>query len=328
MAAPKLALAKTALIFVSLCFFLLLAVWIGITFGTARLSLLEVWRIILFKLHISSYLSIEPIHQAIVWDIRLPRVLIALFVGAMLSVVGAALQGLLRNALADPYIIGTSSGAAFGAVVAFALGWGKAAGFGWQGMFLLPASAFCGAVITMALVFFIARRAGGLSLEVFLLAGVVVGSFLWALITFFLTLLGENTSKVLFWLMGSFADKGWGHAAIVVFYAFIGIPFLLSFSYQLNLLSLGEEKASRLGVNVEKTKRLILFLSVFLTAISVAVGGIIGFVGLLVPHMVRLIVGPDYRILLPAALFCGAILLVLSDTLARIIVAPDRKSVV
>lgn len=294
-----------------------LGVLANICIGSVWFSPKEIYETLLVKMiHTAS--NVDPIKQAIIWDIRLPRIVLAVLIGAILSMVGGAMQGVLRNPLADPYIIGTSAGAALGAAIAFALGWGT----GLKGVFLLPSCAVSGALFMMGMVFLIARKGGTLSLEIFLLAGVVAGSFVWAAITFILTLLKENVSKILFWLMGSLADKNWWDVWILAPYAAIGVPWLLLHAYPLNLLSIGEEKAGRLGINVERTKNVILILSIFLTAIAVSIAGIIGFIGLLVPHMARLILGPDYRKLFFASFFGGATLLLYSDLIARTIVLP------
>lgn len=288
-----------------------------VSIGTVFFTIGEIFHIV--KEQFFQKISIiDPIRHSIIWDIRFPRAIIALLVGAVLAGVGATLQGVLRNPLSDPYIIGTSSGAALGAALVFAFGLDK----GWQSILILPICACAGAVIIMALVFFIAKQSGGLSIEIFLLAGVVLGSFVWALITFLLTLSRENIAKIMFWLMGSLSDKGWWHVAIIFPYAVIGLPVLFAHGYYLNLLTLGEEKAIRLGVDVEKTKRILLIVSIGLTACTVSVSGIIGFLGLLVPHIARFMVGADHRILLPVSFLSGGTLLLLSDLLARTVVAP------
>lgn len=303
---------------IALCLFaLIIAFILEISIGTVSFSAKEIFEIISVKFHKNNIFT-DPIRYSIIWDIRMPRAIIALFVGAMLAGVGVTLQGVLRNPLSDPYIIGTSAGAALGAVLVFMFGLDK----GWQSILVLPLGASIGAILVMAFVFFIAKQAGSLSIEVFLLAGVVIGSFVWAFITFFLTLMRENVVKIMFWLMGSLSDKGWWHVAIVLPYAIIGLPILWAHGYYLNILTLGEEKALRLGVDVEKTKGVLLIVSIALTACTVAVSGIIGFLGLLVPHIVRFIVGADHRILLPVSFVCGGTLLLLSDLTARTVVAP------
>lgn len=298
---------------------LIIAFVLEIGIGTVSFSAKEILGIILMKFHKYNFV-VDPIRYSIIWDIRMPRAIIALFVGAMLAGVGVTLQGVLRNPLADPYIIGTSAGAALGAALVFMFGLDK----GWQSILILPLGASIGAILVMVFVFFIAKQAGSISIEIFLLAGVVIGSFVWAFITFLLTLLRENVVKIMFWLMGSLSDKGWWHVAIVMPYAVLGLPILWAYGYYLNILTLGEEKAGRLGVDVEKTKRILLIASIALTACTVSVSGIIGFLGLLVPHIVRFMVGADHRILLPVSFLCGGTLLLLSDLAARTVVAPSE----
>jgi iron complex transport system permease protein len=233
-------------------------------------------------------------------------------VGAGLSISGAALQGLLGNPLADPYVIGVSSGAAVGAALVLALGYGGALG----GM-AAPAAAFLTALLAMALVLSLSRRGGRLPVQGFLLAGIVVGSFFWALVTLALTLSGRDLQSVLFWLTGSFSGADWpriGVTALCIGGAGLG---LLAFAKDLNLMATGEEPAMHLGVNVEATKLIVVALAALATAASVAVSGVIAFVGLMAPHITRRLVGPDHRVLLPASALLGASFLLLADTASR-----------
>jgi iron complex transport system permease protein len=255
---------------------------------------------------------IPPETLTIVHEIRLPRVILSGLVGAGLSLSGAALQGLLGNPLADPYVIGVSSGAAVGAALVMILGYGAALG----GM-AAPLAAFVTALGAMLLVLALSRRGGRLPVQGFLLAGIVVGSFFWALVTLLLTLSGRDLQSVLYWLMGSFsgADRPRiGAAAVGVGASALG---LLAFAKDLNLMATGEEPALHLGVNVEATKIAVVALAALATAASVAVSGVIAFVGLMVPHMARRIVGPDHRVLLPVSGLFGAAFLILADTASR-----------
>lgn len=269
--------------------------------------------------------SLPPAWETIIFDIRLPRVLLACVVGASLSAAGVAFQGLLRNPLADPYITGVSSGAALGAVIAILTGiplvFSKH-GLALLGRATIPAMAFLGGIGSVYAVLYLSRVDGRLPVDTFLLAGVVVGSFLWAVISFLMTLSGKALHEIVFWLMGSLSGRGWDDLWMALPWSIAGIAALYLFSRDLNILALGEEQAWQLGVEVEWSKLLIVLTSAMLTASAVAVSGIIGFIGLVVPHMTRIIVGPDHRLLLPTSLLSGALFLVAADTLARVILPP------
>ena len=250
--------------------------------------------------------------QGILWDIRLPRVLLAALVGMSLSVAGVALQGLLGNTLAEPYTIGVSSGAAVGAGVALLLGLG---GF-WNGS-LAALFALAGALITLGIVFLLARIGGQISTAGFLLSGVAVGAFLWSLLTLLLTISGTEQREILHWLMGRLSDSDWPRVAVLTPAAlFAAVYFMLS-SRALDAFSFGEETARSVGVTVESFKIIALFVAALATAVSVATAGIIAFVGLIVPHCGRFLVGPEHRKLVPIAALLGAALTVLADLVAR-----------
>jgi iron complex transport system permease protein len=254
----------------------------------------------------------DPVHASVLWDLRLPRIALGALVGAALSLAGVATQGLLLNPLADPYILGVSSGAALGAAVAILAGWeGSLHGLG------LPAVAFVGALATLALVTTLARAGGRLASHNFLLAGVVVGSFLWALITLALSVAGAHLQLVIFWLMGSFSAKQWVHVALLAPLTLVGAVALWLMARDLNLLALGDTAAQQLGVAVEQSKLIVILAAALLTAGAVSMSGIIGFVGLVVPHMARRVVGPDHRVLLPAAGLAGAGFMIAADTIVR-----------
>lgn len=248
----------------------------------------------------------SPNTWMIFWDVRLPRVFTAALVGCGLAVAGTTMQGLFRNPMADPYIIGTSSGGALGATIAIVL----LAGNG------RPVLAFLGAIAATFTVYFIARSGGKIPVETLLLSGVALSTLLSALLSFLMYTAGRSLHQIMFWLMGGFWNVSWNDF-------FISLPILMGcggiylFARDLNVLSLNEEDAIHLGVNVEQVKGVLLALSAFVTGIAVAVAGSIGFIGLITPHVMRFIVGPDHRLLIPAAALAGAILLVWSDTLTR-----------
>jgi iron complex transport system permease protein len=264
--------------------------------------------------------SLTPEHSLILFVVRLPRLLLAIIVGAALAVAGAAYQALLRNPLADPYVLGVSSGAALGTILSLAL----AARF----LVASPVAAFVGATLTIAAVYFLGQRGGQLAPYTLLLAGVITASFLSAVITFLLNFLSTRDLRgATFWLMGDLSsptplDLRWlGLATLVP----IGLIYLLA--GDLNLLLSGEMEAEALGVNVQRTKLGVYLAASLATGLAVSVSGAIGYVGLLVPHLVRLLFGSDYRLLVPASALGGAVVLVAADTLARTVVAPTELPV-
>jgi iron complex transport system permease protein len=278
---------------------------VALGLGPTRLPLVDGWRALVTP-------GNSPEHT-ILWALRLPRLLLAAQVGAALAVAGAIMQAFFQNPMADPYLLGVSAGAALGAVVAFLLGWQQSVG-GLTGASLL---AFGGGVVVCALVFILARRGGRVRTENLLLTGLAVGAVL-AAVTSFVLLLGSHELRgVLFWLMGSLAGRGWVHVQALLPYTLGGLAVAVALSRDLNLLLLGEEAAAHLGLNVERSRRILLALTSVLAAASVAVSGVIGFVGLLVPHVMRRLVGPDHRLLLPASALGGGLLVVLADTVAR-----------
>jgi iron complex transport system permease protein len=253
--------------------------------------------------------------DGIVWYLRLPRAVVAALVGALLAYAGVALQGLLMNPLADPYTVGVSSGAALGAAAAELLGLTTA----WFG-FARMGVAFGCAVGAVLLVYALARVGGRVSTNTFLLAGVVVGTLLASFVPLLLALAhrANDMSRLLFYLIGSLTGADWSRAALLVPFLVITVICLSLWARELNLMTLGEESAAHLGVDIERARRRVLVVGSLCTAAAVAVAGIIGFVGLVVPHVARRLTGPDHRALLPLAGLLGASLLVLSDTVARV----------
>jgi len=264
------------------------------------------------------YLSGRPAgsdaHLAyIFWHLRLPRVVLGAIVGMALTVAGGSLQGLLMNPLADPYLVGVSAGAALGASAAMVLHFGHL-GAG-VGKCLI---AFGSGALTMVLVLWLARAGRRIGRDAFILAGVVVGSFMWALVTLLMTLAGEDLQSVVFWLMGDlYGQADWAVVGVAGVVVVGGCVALYAYARDLNLLALGEEQARQLGVETEALKKGVILLAALITAAAVSVSGIIGFVGLVIPHMARKLVGPDHRVLLPTAGLLGASFLVWADTLSR-----------
>jgi iron complex transport system permease protein len=292
----------------------LLVVGLGaLALGGVHLPLGEVWAGL-------RGMASRPEANTIVREIRLPRVLLAMLVGAALAVSGTALQALLRNPLADPYVLGISSGAALGAIVALWIG-GKVAAAS-------PLVAFAGALLTMAWVYLLGRRAGRLASYTLVLAGVITASFLSAVILFVLTLLSTRDVRgIAFWLMGDLSLVTDTQLRVLLPVVALGVLALYAFAKDLNVMLLGEEEAAHLGVNVARVQTAVYLLASLLTGVAVSVSGAIGYLGLLVPHLGRMVVGNDHRTLLPTAALGGAIVLTLSDTLARTVVAPAELPV-
>jgi iron complex transport system permease protein len=268
------------------------------------------------------YLLSGPDHRTagsvIFWEIRMPRVLLAFLVGAALAVAGVILQDLFLNPLTDPYVTGVSSGAALGATIAIVLGLTAA---GW-----LTAFALIGGFVTLAFVWSAARRRGRLDVYVLLLAGVTVSYFCTAIISILMIRDGDDLSAIVYWLMGSFSGRGWSEVRIALFVTpFMAVPFF--FTREMNILLQGEKRALELGVEVERTKGILMVTAASLTAIAVSVSGVVGFIGLVIPHLVRLLVGPNHRRLVPFSLLLGAALLGIADLLSRTMLQPSEVPV-
>ncbi len=285
----------------------------ALTLGGANLSLSEVW---------SGVQGRESAFKAavIVREIRLPRIILAMLVGAALSTSGTVLQALLRNPLADPYVLGISSGAALGTVLALWAG-GRAAA-------AAPLAAFLGALVTMAWVYLLGQRGGRLASTTLLLAGVITASFLSAVILFVLTVLSTRDVRgTAFWLMGDLSTSTPTPLKYLGPIVVVSVALLYAFANDLNILLLGEAEAAHLGVNLPRIEALAYVTASLLTAAAVSVSGAIGYLGLLVPHLGRMLVGNDHRLLLPTAALGGAVVLVVSDTLARTVIAPAELPV-
>jgi iron complex transport system permease protein len=253
------------------------------------------------------FVSTTPGAADIVGSIRLPRVLAAFFVGASLALAGAAMQALFKNPMADPYILGTSSGGALGASIAIVF----------LGGIFVPVFAWAGAVVAIFIVWLIAARKGVISVETLLLTGIAVSFFFAAVVSFLIAIAGENVHQILFWLMGGFWNASPSDAILA---AGILVPaglVLFFMGRDLNALSLGEETAAHLGIDAGRIRWTVLGASTLLVAGAVSVAGSIGFIGLVTPHIVRMLLGPDNRVVIPACVLAGGILLVVSDTITR-----------
>ncbi len=309
------------LILVLLGTILLLCLLIAAALGAHSISPLSIIKMTLNKTALFNFTATwQPSAETILFQIRLPRVIAAALVGSALASAGVLFQGLLRNPMADPYIIGTSAGAAFGATVAMMLPISLAfLSFG-----LVPIAAFVGALAAVLLVYNLARVGGKTPVVSMLLAGFAVSAMLTAIMFFMVTLSGKTglLQSIYSFLMGSISVSGWNKIVVVAPLIIGGIIAARFLAFRLNAFALGEEGAAYLGIDVERDKLLVLVLGSLLTAAAVSISGLVGFVGLVVPHAVRLVLGPDHRLLLPAAALFGGAFLILADLLARTMLAP------
>jgi iron complex transport system permease protein len=265
---------------------------------------------------------VSQTHEAIIMRVRLPRILLAAFVGVALAAAGTVMQGFFRNPMADPGVIGVSSGAAVGAVSWIVAPSALLALLGPLRPLLadgigLQLAAFCGALIAGFTVYLIASREGRTPVATLLLAGVAVQTFLGAVVSYLLLNSGESIRRVTYWLMGHLSGASWSEVGVAAVVVPTLTLVLFAYARDLNVLLMGEQDAQSLGVNAERSKRALLAVSSVLTGAAVAVSGVIGFVGLIVPHAVRLLVGPDHRVLLPTSALAGGSFLVAADTFAR-----------
>jgi iron complex transport system permease protein len=291
---------------------LVVAVLLGVRFGSVPISTAQVWAVLTG--------GGDGPTRDIVLRLRLPRVLLALLVGGGLAIAGTTFQALLRNPLVEPYILGISGGASVGAVLMLALGWAVA------GSWVLPLAAFAGALLAIALVFRVATSTGrAMDVRVLLLAGVVIAAFFSACIAFILAVSPARTvQSAVLWIMGSLAAATWRSVLLAAAYTLPATLLLVRLARPLNLMAIGEETAHHLGADVEGVKRLSLVTAALVTAAGVAVAGVIGFVGLVVPHALRLLVGSDHRALLPLSFLAGGVFLALADLAARLVLAPTE----
>ena len=288
---------------------LVLCLVLALVLGPVSLSLKELWHLV----------TAGPVkgdlQNAIFWQIRLPRVLVACLVGAALAVAGVILQDLFLNPLTDPYVTGVSSGAALGATIGIVLHF--------SALSATTVLAIVGGLGTLALVWMAARRRGRIDVFVLLLAGVTISYLASAVVTVLMIKANQDMNAIIFWLMGSFSGRSWPDVEV----ALVCLPFMilpLFFTREMDIMLQGEKRAMELGVEVERTKRLLLVTAGVLTALAVSVSGIIGFVGLIVPHIVRLLVGPGHRGLLPVSLLAGASMMAIADLLSRTVIAPNE----
>lgn len=301
--------------FLSSFIFLLLAILLSLAIGSVFLPLKEIFAAIQG--------NGTELAENILWNIRLPRTALILLTGMALGGSGAAYQGLFRNPLADPFLIGIASGAGLGAVIAMSIEWT----YSFWGLMAIPLFAFLFALLTVTIVYFLARVGRTAPITNLLLSGVAVSSFATSLMSFLMFQSNEDMRRAMSWLMGGSIQLGWNFVFTLLPYLLIGLGVLLLSGHTLNVLQFGDEQAQQLGLNVTRAKTIILINASMATAAAVAFSGIIGFVGLIVPHLSRLWFGSDYKRLVPLSIISGATVLLISDVIARVILAPQELPV-
>ncbi|MEA2523290.1 MAG: heme transport system permease protein [Thermomicrobiales bacterium] len=306
-----------AVLLPSLGVLLLVAIVLSVGIGAVKLQPQQTVAIIAHHLGVELDVAYTTQQDAIVWAIRLPRVVTAVLVGSALAVSGAALQGMFRNPLADPGLIGVSSGAALGAVTSVALG------ISFLGLATMPVAAFLGGMTTAITVYLISRHNGRTEIVTLVLTGIALNTIAGAgtgLLTYVAS--DQQLRAIVFWSLGSLGGATWKGVLATLPFVGVGLIFVPRWGQALNLFVLGEREAHHLGVDTERVRLELIVLTALMTGAAVAVAGVVGFVGLIVPHLIRLVAGPDHRIVLPASALFGASLLLLADLLARTIVAP------
>lgn len=289
---------------------LVVSIWLGVSFGSVNIPFSTLWDS-----------ETNAVAHNILWQIRMPRVVLSILVGASLALAGAAFQGLLKNPLADPYTLGISSGASVGAVATIFFGISLPV----IGNYTLPLFSMIGALITITLVMSFARVVDRtMKMETLILTGIIFSSFLGSCISLMVALTGEQLREIIGWLLGSVSMRGWPYVQMILPFVVVGMLIIWLNRRELNAMIYGEERAQYLGVNVKRSKYMILAGGSMLTGASVAVSGTIGFVGLVIPHMVRILIGADHRHLLTLSLLNGASLLVICDLVSRTIIAPTE----
>lgn len=318
--AYELTRTKLFLFYMLLTLVLAASIIIGVSIGSVNIPVKEVVYIFWSELTGRSVpIEISENHKNIILSIRLPRVVLAGLVGASLAIAGAAFQGLLRNPLADPYTLGVSSGASVGAVMTIFF----QIALPFFGNFTLPLLSIVFAFLTMLVVLFFARLLDrSLRVETIILTGIVFSSFLGALISLMIALTGEELRQIIGWLLGSVSMRGWSYVLIILPFFVTGSLLLMMNANELNVMAFGEEHAQHIGVAVKQKKLLIMIAGSILTGAAVAVSGTIGFVGLVIPHFIRFLIGPNHVHLLPASIFVGSSFLIIADLCSRTVISP------
>lgn len=320
----KLYKAPFGIVMPALVLMVMAAILLAACFGSAKIMPYESMRLILKKIPlVRNFIGndgIKEVYSKIIWNVRLPRIILAGMVGMGLSVVGAAFQGVLGNPLADPNILGVSSGAAAGATVAIVSG----ISFNFLGLGIIGILAFIGALITVFMVYVLSFASGRSSDVRLILTGTAVSSLLSSFISLVMAMRRDQLEKVYLWTLGSFSAATWGKIAFLSIFIVICSAVIIAFSRELDILTLGADSATSLGVPVKHVKKLIIVVSSLIVAACVSVSGIVGFIGLIIPHCVRLLFGPSHKKLLPYSMAVGAIFTIICDTIARTIAAPSE----
>lgn len=299
--------------------FCLLIILVCTMIGVADISIKQTLDILFYKITgLGNVEGVKDSTMAIIWTLRFPRVLLALLVGGALSVCGVAYQGIFKNPMADPFLLGVSSGAALGATIGIVFNLSGS----FLGLDMISISAFIFAILTLLLVYNISRVGNKVPVPTLLLSGIAISQFLTSITSLFM-IFSERMNQIVFWTMGSFNGKSWNHLIVVLPYVVLGFTILFAYNRQMDIMLLGEDTASQLGVNTDSLKMIILVVTALLTAATVSVTGIIGFVGLVIPHVVRILVGPKHKKLYPYSFVLGGVLLVICDTMARSILRQE-----
>ncbi|MEO8167240.1 MAG: iron ABC transporter permease [bacterium] len=306
-----LTLRRTIIVLSSLTLLLIAVSILGLSIGSVSIP---------FRTVVDSFIdrgAVPETELSILFDIRVPRLILAMVVGAGLSIAGVVFQALLRNPLAEPYILGISSGGTVGAIIAIGLSFGASA-------FTTPLASLVGSLLVMMLVYSLAHRRGQLDTNTLLLAGVMVGAFFNAAVLLIIAVFNQELRNAFLWLMGNFSGANMESLAVVTPAVLLASAFLLFQSKNYNLIATGDETALQLGIEVKIVKRVSYFLASLITGLVVSVSGVIGFVGLIIPHMCRMLFGPDHRLLVPASMLMGASFMIVADLLARTLLAPTE----
>ncbi|MCW4005017.1 MAG: iron chelate uptake ABC transporter family permease subunit [Candidatus Bathyarchaeota archaeon] len=314
--------------FLLLILLFVVVVFISLNFGFSQIPLPDVSQILLKNIPgIGGSIQLtdfQALKEPIIMAIRLPRILCGALVGAALAASGTIYQGMFRNPMADPFVIGASQGAALGAAIAIVLGVGTSV----FGSSAIPVFAFLGCITSVLIVYSISRIGSRVPITTLLLSGIAIGLFELAIVTYLQTIAGEKLGPLTFWIIGSLSSSRitWGGLLSILPFVVVGIIITYLYSRDLNIFTLGEDQAQHLGINLERTKLILLITGAFMTAAAVSISGLIGFIGLMIPHLTRLLVGPDHRVLLPASVLLGASFLVLCDGVARLLTSPSSPS--
>lgn len=291
---------------------LALTLMLSIVIGSVFIPFNELWNVLRG--------AGDETYASIIWSIRVPRTVLVALTGAALGISGASYQGLFRNPLADPFLIGVASGAGLGAVIAMTIQWP----YSFWGLMAVPMAAFLTALLTVLVVYSIARIGHTVPTTNLILAGVAISSFATSLTSFLMLRSTNEVRRALGWLLGGSIQNGWTSILAILPFLVIGAAILLISGHALNLLQFGDDQAQQLGLNVTRTRTLILVAASLVTATAVSFSGIVGFIGLIVPHLMRMWAGADYRRLLPLSLISGASALLIADVIARVVLAPQE----